>query len=154
VKWLTEIDVIDEAFDGYFQTEKYVYEFEQNGRVSRDPVRLQKVRALITQPAEGEVVSLGPLAVRGLAWSGAAPIKHVEVSLNSERWRPARLIGESGRYEWRRWELITKLDHPGRTTIRARATDAAGHRQPEQPDGNRLGYGNNAVHALTLVVRT
>ena len=29
VKWLTEIEVIDHSFTGYFQTEKYVYEWER-----------------------------------------------------------------------------------------------------------------------------
>jgi hypothetical protein len=33
----------------------------------------------------------------------------------------------------------------GRHRLRARATDAAGHIQPEVPPWNRLGYGNNAI---------
>jgi hypothetical protein len=37
---------------------------------------------------------------------------------------------------------------PGRHTLRARATDAAGNRQPDAPIWNRGGYGNNAVETV------
>ena len=153
VKWLTEIDVIGEAFSGYFQTEKYVYEFERDGRVEREPVRVQRVRALITQPADGDAVNVGPVAIRGLAWSGAAPIERVAVSVDGSAWRPARLVGECSRHEWQRWELIANLERIGRVTIRARATDAGGLTQPEQAEWNRLGYGNNAIRPVEIQVR-
>ena len=31
VKWLTEIEVIGDTFDGFFQTDRYVYEWERDG---------------------------------------------------------------------------------------------------------------------------
>jgi hypothetical protein len=36
--------------------------------------------------------------------------------------------------------------------VRARATDAAGRTQPERAEWNRLGYGNNSIHAVTAQV--
>ena len=150
VKWLTEIDVIDHSFTGYFQTEKYVYEWERDGRVEREPVRQQRVRALITEPAADKVVETGALAVRGLAWSGVESIARVEISVNGEAWRSARMLGQPSMHSWQRWELITRVDRPGRTTVRARATDEAGRTQPEQPEWNRLGYGNNAVQEVSI----
>jgi hypothetical protein len=42
---------------------------------------------------------------------------------------------------------------PGRHTLRARATDAAGNVQPDTPPWNRLGYGNNAIEVLYVDVR-
>jgi DMSO/TMAO reductase YedYZ molybdopterin-dependent catalytic subunit len=150
VKWLTEIDVIGHSFSGYFQTEKYVYEWNRDGHLEREAVRQQRVRALITQPGADEVVDIGALAVRGLAWSGVAPIARVEVSVNQEVWQPARMLGQGSTYGWQRWELITRVDGPGRTTVRARATDQVGRSQPERPEWNRLGYGNNAVHEVSI----
>ena len=153
VKWLTEIDVIGHSFSGYFQTEKYVYEWERDGRVATEPVRHQRVRALITQPGPDQIVDAGAFAVRGFAWSGVAPIAKVEVSLNGQAWEKTRLIGEAYRHSWRPWELITRVDSPGRMTVRARAIDQAGRTQPEDQVWNRLGYGNNAVQEVAFTAR-
>ncbi len=153
VKWLTEIEAIGSPFTGFFQAKRYVYETQRNGTVAREPVRLQQVRSVITQPSAGQQVAAGDLVVRGVAWSGAAPIDKVEVSVGSGRWQDARLIGQQHRHSWRWWELLTRIDHPGETTLRARATDLAGRTQPGQPRWNRLGYGGNAVQNLPLLVR-
>jgi DMSO/TMAO reductase YedYZ molybdopterin-dependent catalytic subunit len=150
VKWLTEIEVIDQSFSGHFQTEKYVYEWERDGDIEREPVTRQRVRALITHPGADELVDAGPLAVRGLAWSGEPPVSRVEVSVNGEAWQPAQLLEARSRHSWQRWELIALIDRRGRNTVRARATDRAGRVQPEQPEWNRQGYGNNAVHEVSV----
>jgi DMSO/TMAO reductase YedYZ molybdopterin-dependent catalytic subunit len=47
VKWLTEIELISRPFTGHYQTEEYWYELERDGRLVREPVTLQRVRALI-----------------------------------------------------------------------------------------------------------
>ena len=153
VKWLTEIEVIGHPFNGHFQTGAYFYEWQRNGRVVREPVTLQRVRALITEPGAGETVDGGDLAIRGVAWSGAAQIARVEVRVGGGAWQEARLVGERKRHSWQWWELITRIEQPGTTTVRARATDLAGRTQPEGPEWNRLGYGNNAIQEVTLHVR-
>jgi len=149
VKWLTEIELIDRAFSGHFQGDRYVYEWERNGGVVREPVTLQRVRALITEPQMGQEIGRGELTIRGVAWSGAAPIAGVEVSVGEGRWLQARLLG-GNRFGWQWWELITRVDQPGVTSIRARATDLAGRSQPEEPEWNRLGYGNNAIQDVLV----
>ena len=153
VKWLTEIEAIGSPFTGFFQAKRYVYETQRNGIVAREPVRLQQVRSVITQPSVGQEVTAGDLVVRGVAWSGAASIDKVEVSIGTGPWQNARLIGQRHRYSWQWWELLTRIDSPGQTTLRARATDLASRTQPERPHWNRLGYGGNAVHHVPLLVR-
>jgi DMSO/TMAO reductase YedYZ molybdopterin-dependent catalytic subunit/rhodanese-related sulfurtransferase len=153
VKWLTEIEAIGSPFTGFFQTKRYVYESQRNGALVLEPVRLQHVRAVITQPSAGQQVTVGDLVVRGVTWSGAAPIEKVEVSIGGGPWQNARLIGQRHRHSWQWWELLTRIDSPGETTLRARATDLAGGTQPERPRWNRLGYGGNAVHNVLLLVR-
>ncbi len=150
VKWLTEIEVIDQPFEGFFQTERYVYEWERDGRVIKEPVSLQRVRALITEPQPGQPIEAGDLAIRGLAWSGAGGIARVDVSVGRGPWQEARLLGEPTRHSWRRWELIIRVRGSGPTIIRARATDMAGRSQPEQPEWNRLGYGANPIQAVPI----
>jgi DMSO/TMAO reductase YedYZ molybdopterin-dependent catalytic subunit len=151
VKWLTEIVASDRPFQGHFQTEKYVYEWERDGRLEAEPVRLQRVRALITEPAFGARLAAGDVPIRGYAWSGEAPIDRVEVSVEGGPWLPARLLGASDRYAWRPWELIARLGS-GVVTVRARATDQAGNTQPEQVEWNRQGYGNNAFQEVSFRV--
>jgi DMSO/TMAO reductase YedYZ molybdopterin-dependent catalytic subunit len=152
VKWLTEIEVIDHQFDGFYQADRYHFEREENGQLLREPVTLQRVRALITQPEAGDRIEAGELTVRGVAWSGAAPIARVEVSVAGGSWQEARLVGERTRHSWQWWELLTRVAQPGRLAIRARATDLAGRTQPEKPEWNRLGYGSNAIQQLEIEV--
>jgi DMSO/TMAO reductase YedYZ molybdopterin-dependent catalytic subunit len=152
VKWLTEIELIDRPFVGHYQGEKYWYEWERDDGVVREPVTLQRVRALITDPAPDAEVPRGELAIRGVAWSGAAPIARVEVSVDGGDWQQARLVGERHRHSWQWWELLTRVEKRGGVILRARATDLAGRTQPERPEWNRLGYGNNSVRDVSIRV--
>jgi DMSO/TMAO reductase YedYZ molybdopterin-dependent catalytic subunit len=153
VKWLTEIEVIGSPFTGFFQAKRYIYETERHGTVAREPVRLQQVRSVITQPSAGQEIPADDLVVRGVAWSGAEPIDKVEVSIGTGPWQNARLIGPRHRHSWQWWELLTGIDSPGQTMIRARATDLVDRTQPERPHWNRLGYGGNAVQHVPLLIR-
>ena len=153
VKWLTEIKVIGEPFTGHYQSDVYQYEWQRNGEIVREPVTLQRVRSLITEPDSNNELERGEVAIRGVAWSGASSIAGVEVSIANGPSQQTRLLGERSRHSWQWWELIARIDAAGTTTIRARALDLAGNRQPEQPEWNRLGYGNNAVQEVSVRVR-
>jgi DMSO/TMAO reductase YedYZ molybdopterin-dependent catalytic subunit len=152
VKWLTDIVVTDKPFDGYYQAERYWYEWVREGREEREPVTFLNVRALITAPESDTSLPHGETAIRGVAWSGAANIAKVDVSLNGGSWQEARMIGEPRRGAWQWWELLTSLDQVGPLVVRARATDMAGMTQPEHAEWNRLGYGNNSVQVVQVHV--
>ena len=64
----------------------------------REPVTLQRVRALIAEPGAGEKVDRGDVAIRGVGWSGAAAIARVEVSVGGGSWQEARFVGEPRRH--------------------------------------------------------
>ena len=115
----------------------------------REPVTLQCVRALITEPEPEAEIPRGDITIRGVAWSGAAPISRVEVSLGGA-WHMARLLGERSRQCWQWWKLSTRISQSDPLTLRARATDLAGRTQPDRADWNRLGYGNNSVQELPI----
>ena len=151
VKWLQRIDVLTQPFAGEFQTGHYMYEWPD-----REPeaVTRMRVRARITAPAASSRIERGTHTVLGKAWSGNGPgDPAVEVSLTGEGdWHPARVEPPRGPYHWQDWSFDWAADDIGRHTLRARATDAAGHTQPEIPPWNRLGYGNNAVEVIYIDV--
>lgn len=152
VKWLTGIDVICDPFDGYFQAEAYQYEIVTDGQVDREPVTLQQVRSLIVEPRSDQVIAPGEAVIRGVAWSGAAPIARVEVSIDDGPWQSSTLVGERQRGCWQWWQLPARFDQIGTITIRAKATDLAGRIQPETPCWNVQGYGNNAIQPSQIRV--
>src|SRR3954451_3088154 len=143
VKWLADVDVLTEPFIGEFQTGHYMYQWPDR---PQEPVSLMRVRARITDPAPGAVISPGTYTVRGKAWSGTGPVTRVEVSLTGEGdWSQAELEPPRGPHQWQEWSFPWEARDVGRHTLRARATDAAGNVQPDVPPWNRLGYGNNAI---------
>lgn len=146
VKWLTEIQLTSEPFRGHFQADRY--------HTYGKPLSLQRVRSLITEPVPGRTVEPGEIVIRGLAWSGAAPIARVEVRINDAPWQLASLAGDRHQHSWQRWELAARLTRPGTVTIQAKATDQAGGTQPDEPQWNPLGYANNAIHEVRLAVAT
>ena len=150
VKWLTDIELISSSFSGYFHSERYFYEWQHQGTITREPVRLQRVRSLITEPRPNAVLPAGNIVIRGVAWSGAAPIAGVDICIDDGPWMPAQLLAHRPEHGWLWWELLTRLERRGATIVRARATDRAGRVQPELPEWNRLGYGGNAIHALDI----
>ncbi len=146
VKWLTHIEVLTEPFAGEFQTGHYVYEWPDR---PHEAVALMRVRARITDPAPGSTIAVGPLTVRGKAWSGQGPVTKVEVSLTGAGdWHVADVEPPRGPYQWQDWSFSWTHAGVGRHTLRARATDAAGNTQPDVPPWNRLGYGNNAIEVI------
>ena len=153
VKWLTEIEVISGQFSGHYQTGAYFFEWSREGQIVREPVSLQRVRSLITEPEPESEVEYGDLPIRGVAWSGEALIARVEVKIGDGAWQETRLLGERKRHSWQGWEFIVRLEGRGSVVISARATDTASRTQPDSPDWNRLGYGNNVIQQVRIDVR-
>lgn len=151
VKSLARIEVLTVPFVGTFQTERYVYEWPDQ---SVEPVTLMRPRAKIIAPAHGVTLQPGSYTVRGKAWSGSGPITSVDVCAGGDAdWRAAELEPPAGPYQWQEWSFVWDLRDAGRHTLRVRATDAAGNVQPELPEWNRLGYGNNAIELIYVYVR-
>ena len=114
VKWLSEIEAVERPFDGFFQVDRYLYEWTRNGQQVTEPVTLQRVRALITELTHEQELESSDLTIRGVAWSGAAPIARVDVSVDNGPWHQARLLGTRQRHKgW--WELIVVPDGSAHT---------------------------------------
>ncbi len=148
VKWVTRIAALTEPFEGWFQRERYVYERDREKR----PVDVARVKALVVAPESGAGVARGRVTVWGWAWSGAAPVAAVDLSLDGDEWQPAALEPALAPHAWRRFAHVFVVDEPGRHVVRARARDAAGRVQPEVAPWNKHGYGNNAVVPVPFYV--
>jgi sulfite oxidase len=149
VKWLAEIEAIDRPFTGHFQSDRYVIDPAGDG-ASGVPVSQVHVRAVITEPEAGDAVRQGELVVRGYAWSGHGAVARVDVDAG-HGWQVARLLDGPLPHAWRRWELTTRVG-VGHLTLRSRATDSSANTQPDRSPWNRLGYANNAIQDVPVVV--
>jgi len=121
-----------------------------------DPsVLAMTVKSFVTSPSGGEPVKAGVVYVTGVAFGGGSPIKRVEVSSDGGRtWIDAPFIGpDLGRFAWRQFAMPLRMA-PGNYVLTSRATDAAGHVQPEQRSENAGGYANTSWsdHAVKVVV--
>jgi DMSO/TMAO reductase YedYZ molybdopterin-dependent catalytic subunit len=152
VKWLIGIQAVGAPFDGYYQVDKYQYERQRDGQLEKEPVTLQQVRSLIVEPRAEQTIARGETLIRGVAWSGAASIARVEVSVGRGPWQQATLVGDShlGRWQW--WQMVARVDTTGPISVRAKATDLAGRTQPDHPQWNAHGYGNNVVQETLVTV--
>jgi hypothetical protein len=87
-----------------------------------------------------------------VAWSGYAEVTRVEISTTHDRWEEARVERATTPSTTQRWSYRWQPPTPGEYTLRVRAMDALGNTQPLRHRSNRLGYGNNAVHSITVMV--
>ena len=149
VKWLARITAVDSPFGGHF-VRKYRY-FGDAEEPEGAPVARMKVRSLILDPEEGAVLPWTDTAIRGIAWSGAAPIAGVEVDVG-EGWMAAEVESTSHPHGPRRWSVSWRPGGTGPVEIRARAWDESGDRQPEESRWNANGYANNVVHRVTTTI--
>jgi DMSO/TMAO reductase YedYZ molybdopterin-dependent catalytic subunit len=121
VKWLTEIEFLDEAVDGYW---------EKKGWQGTGPVEtVAKIHAT-EKHGDGRVTVAGP------AYAGTRGIERVEVSADGgDTWQDADLTEPlPGNDVWREWKATLELD--GTTEVVARATDGTGRLQPEEKSGS------------------
>lgn len=135
VKWLDRLFVSDEPLFSPWNTEKYVLSGEGH---DGSPVTKQTVKSALELAWNAEV-PVGENVVRGRSWSPTASISRVEISLDGEEWRDAEIEGPNLPEAWATWNISLNLP-PGDHKLRARATDARGRAQPEEPPFNEDGY--------------
>ena len=148
VKWVARIAALTEPFEGWFQRDRYVYERDHEKR----PVDVVRVKSMIVAPECGRGVARGRVLVWGWAWSGAAQVAAVELSLDGGGWQEATLDPQLAPHAWRRFARVLDIAEAGRHVVRARARDAAGRVQPDVATWNKHGYGNNAIVPVPFYV--
>ena len=141
IKWLRSIDVVEEPFEGYFQTTKYSVHRQTGRGLEREVVGPMAVKSEIIRPRDGAVLGLDAQRVTGVAWAGEEPVERVEVSDDGgSSWSLAALVGPRAAYSWTLWEFNWRPPAAGSYGLLARATSASGLTQPERHDPLHGGY--------------
>ena len=158
-KWLTEIKVLDQEFEGNFMSPGYRWPNQPGkpGEAAKPedthPLTALNVKSLIASPGDGSTVRSGLVHVQGTAWAGEGDVVRVEVSTDDGgTWQPAKLGNEKAHYAWRLWDFKWQATS-GDYAIAVRATDSLGRKQPTVPVWNPSGYLNNAVDQVKIHVK-
>lgn len=121
VKWLTEIDVIEGDFEGYWQERGW------------SNTAFVQTMSRVDAPARNATVPAGQVTIAGVAYSGDKGISRVEVSLDSGKtWEQALLKPALGPRTWRFWRYDANLPAGSQSAI-VRAVDGKGQPQWEFP---------------------
>lgn len=140
VQWLTEIDVVDQNYKGYYQQKGWSDE------------ALVKTMSRIDVPGHGTTVHGLTQLAQGLAFAGTRGVRLVEISTDGgEQWHPVTLAPPLSSSSWRFWTYEWAAPKPGRHQLIVRATDGTGNvqtsiEQDPAPDGA------TGLHNITVTV--
>ena len=159
IKHLTDIEVIDHTFDGFWM--KTAYRIPDNpehavapGQVPAKtiPINRMNVRSFITSLSEGSILTANRETIlKGIAFDGGEGIKTVLVSTDAGKsWKDAFLDKDHGRYSFREWKLAFTPPSAGQYTLLVRAVNKVGATQPSTPLWNPPGYMRNVTESLHI----
>jgi sulfite dehydrogenase (cytochrome) subunit A len=158
VKHVSEIEVIDQVFEGFWM--KPAYRVPDNDcaciepgttPAATRPIGRLTVRSFITSLQNGARLSAGrQTVVRGIAFDGGQGIREVAYSIDGgQSWREARLGADLGRYSFREFTFAftpEKGDHD----LRVRAWNRSGQSQPMEALWQPAGYMRNVVESVKV----
>lgn len=159
VKHLSDIQVIDHVYDGFWM--KTAYRIPDNDcaciepgttPTATRPIGRFNVRSFITSLRDGATVAHGrPLEVRGIAFDGGQGVREVAYSLDGgESWRGATLGEDLGRYSFRGFRFGFTPQR-GSYDLRVRAWNRSGQSQPMTAPWQPAGYMRNVVESVKVV---
>lgn len=134
VKWITEIEVVSEDYQGYWM---------QRGWSDEAVIKTQSRIDVVG--TERTVTAGTDNWIAGVAWAGDRGISKVEVSTDGGRtWAEAMLRDPIGAFCWTQWAYAWRPDRKQRAEVVCRATDGKGELQieetsPPHPSGS-TGY--------------
>jgi hypothetical protein len=158
IKHLSDIQVIDHEFDGFWM--KPAYRIPDNDCACVEPGKTPAatrpigrftVRSFITSLTDGARLPAGqPVAVRGIAFDGGHGIREVAYSTDGgSSWQPATLGTEIGRYSFREFRFGF-TPSAGVHDIRVRAWNRAGQVQPLEASWQPAGYMRHVVESVRV----
>ncbi|MBV1942667.1 sulfite oxidase [Streptomyces sp. BV286] len=154
IKWVGDIEVSAEPLYSPWNTTFYRLFGSSYPEGGSAPLTRQTTKSAF-ELASGATFTAGHRhELHGRSWSGEGAVTRVDVSTDSgTNWRPARLHDRPRAGTWTRWSLGWRPDTPGATHLLVRATDTAGHTQPDTAVPNTQGYLFNGVvrHPVTVV---
>jgi hypothetical protein len=112
------------------------------------------VNSLITSPTEGQRFAASAMVdVAGVAWDAGYGIQMVEISTDDGKtWDRATLGKDDGRYAFRPFSYRFQATAPGKSSVRAKATNRIGQTQVQTLIFNGAGYHNNVTRPTEFLV--
>ncbi|RYZ92793.1 MAG: oxidase, partial [Proteobacteria bacterium] len=159
VKHLSEIEVLNHDFDGFFMSTAYRLpdndcECLPPGTPASEthPIGKLKVRSFFTNLETGAKLKLkAATTVGGIAFDSGAGIAKVEISNDSGRtWQLAQLGDDLGNYSFRAWTYKFQPIKKGSIELLVKATSRNGESQPISASWNPGGYQRNVIESLRL----
>jgi DMSO/TMAO reductase YedYZ molybdopterin-dependent catalytic subunit len=158
VKHLSEIEVVDQAFEGFWM--KPAYRVPDNDcaciepgttPAATRPIGRFNVRSFITSVPDGGQLRAGQqVVVRGIAFDGGQGIREVAYSTDgAQSWRGAKLGADMGRYSFREFTFGFTPDK-GAHDLRVRAWNRSGQSQPMEALWQPAGYMRNVVESVKV----
>jgi DMSO/TMAO reductase YedYZ molybdopterin-dependent catalytic subunit len=159
VKHLSDIDVLDKPFDGFWMTR--AYRIPDNACACIEPgttpaatvpIGRFNVRSFITSLLDGAKVPVGSrTTVRGIAFDGGSGIARVAFSADGgHSWTDAHLDRDLGKYSFRGWTVPFRPATHGPYALMSRAFNRSGETQPMSATWNPAGYMRNVVETVTV----
>jgi DMSO/TMAO reductase YedYZ molybdopterin-dependent catalytic subunit len=161
VKHLSEIEVVDHTFDGFFMAKGYRVPDNDcfciapgTTAAQTRPISKLPVRSFITSVKQGDVLPRNKkVTLKGIAFDGGAGVNKVEISIDGgKQWREATLGQDLGRYSFREWTLAITFTSKGATQLMVRASNGEGETQPLQADWNPGGYRRHVVETSHVTI--
>ena len=158
VKHLSEIEVVDSSFEGFWM--KPAYRVPDNDCACVEPgttpsatrpIGRFNVRSFITSVQDGGQMRAGqPAVVRGIAFDGGQGVREVAYSTDGgQSWRGAKLGADLGRYSFREFTFGFTPDK-GAHDLRVRAWNRSGQSQPMEALWQPAGYMRNVVESVKV----
>ncbi len=138
VKWVAEIELSNQEYEGYWQTRGW-----------SDTAEVQTLSRIDTK--EATKLEDGSYAIGGIAFAGIRGISKVEVSIDDGlTWNETELKPSMNELTWNLWTYQWQAD-PGKYDVLVRATDGAG--QLQDPEARRpLPDGATGYHKVSVNV--
>lgn len=159
VKHLSEINVVNEAYNGYWMNPAYRIPDNDCNCVTPGtapsktiPINQFTIRSFITNLTDNSVVEVGkPAQARGIAFDAGYGIKTVLFSQdNGENWLEAKLGQDLGRFSFREWRIEFTPKQKGKLDLKVRALNFAGQIQPMTASWMPAGYMRNVVETVKI----
>ena len=158
VKHLSEIEVVDQSFEGFWM--KPAYRVPDNDcacvepgtpPAATRPIGRFNVRSFITSVPDGGQLRAGQQAlVRGIAFDGGQGVREVAYSTDAgQSWRGAKLGADIGRYSFREF-TFGFTPEKGAHDLRVRAWNRSGQSQPMAALWQPAGYMRNVVESVKI----
>ncbi|CAN5212793.1 molybdopterin-dependent oxidoreductase [soil metagenome] len=129
-KWITEIELVDGIYEGYWQKKGWANNAQYNTHSYIVVPGNAPVRKIFRNLGALNIVAGEQIPITGVAFAGDRGISKIEVSDDGgATWREAKIKDPLSQYAWVIWATELNITNKGNYKIVVRATDKTGKLQ-------------------------